>query len=300
MKEIKDKVLNEINLGRKIVIYGTGKSARELEDVIGFSKKDIYGYMETKPLYKTYKGYQVYSLEEAILLDFSKVLIVVASAYNAEITSGLEKKGLKKDVEFFNYSEYTEFLEGIADIRIINNKKIGKYSYGVMKHINNHYLQEIGSFCSINSKVIIGPLNHPLGWISTSPFFYKSIEEISGKEKMIGILEESYRVDVYETNAPQSIVIKNDVWIGTNAIIMPGVTLGNGCIVAAGAVVTKDVPDYAVVGGVPAKVIKYRYAPDEIKLLLNSKWWEWSIEKIKNHLEIFRNPKDFLDLIKKN
>ena len=93
------------------------------------------------------------------------------------------------------------------------------------------------------------------------------------------------------------VEIGHDVWIGTNVTILPSVKIGNGAIIAAGAVVTKDIPDYAIVGGVPAKVLKYRFSDDEIKRLNQSKWWEWPDEKIKRHINKFSAPEDFFDLI---
>jgi virginiamycin A acetyltransferase len=83
------------------------------------------------------------------------------------------------------------------------------------------------------------------------------------------------------------IVIGNDVWIGANAIILPGVTIGDGAIVAAGAVVSRDVPPYAIVGGVPAKILRYRYTEEQIKKLLKIAWWNWSPEKIAINVDYF-------------
>ncbi len=89
--------------------------------------------------------------------------------------------------------------------------------------------------------------------------------------------------------------IGNDVWIGANVLILDGVTIGNGAIIAAGAVVTKDVPPYAVVGGVPAKIIKYRFNKEEIDFLEQLKWWEkdekWLTEygKYFNNVELLKN-----------
>lgn len=85
-------------------------------------------------------------------------------------------------------------------------------------------------------------------------------------------------------------IIGNDVWIGANAIILQGVTIGDGAIIAAGAVVTKDVPPYAIVGGVPAKVIKYRFSDEVILKLLQIKWWdkpeEWIIQKLEKFTDV--------------
>jgi acetyltransferase-like isoleucine patch superfamily enzyme len=91
--------------------------------------------------------------------------------------------------------------------------------------------------------------------------------------------------------APSSaaVTIENNVWIGDSVIILPGVTIGNGAVLAAGSIVTKDVPAYAIVGGCPAKVLKFRFDETKIKEIEQSKWWDWPIEKMKDNIEFFQN-----------
>jgi virginiamycin A acetyltransferase len=84
-------------------------------------------------------------------------------------------------------------------------------------------------------------------------------------------------------------VIGNDVWIGYQAVIMPGVHIGDGAIIATRAVVTKDVPAYGIVGGVPARIIKYRFDKPTIQMLLTIKWWDWDIQKIQTNLSVIRH-----------
>jgi acetyltransferase-like isoleucine patch superfamily enzyme len=129
----------------------------------------------------------------------------------------------------------------------------------------------IGKYCSIANDVIIGLGSHPLNLFSTSPLFYKRINPLKLK-----LVKENQDIKEYKP-----IHIGHDVWIGTRAIIMDGVRIGNGAVVASNSVVTKDVPAYAIVGGVPAKIIKYRFT-DEIQLsLLKSNWWDMDISQIK-------------------
>lgn len=97
-----------------------------------------------------------------------------------------------------------------------------------------------------------------------------------------------------ELNKP--CYIGNDVWIGRGVMIKNGIKIGNGAIIGAGAVVTKDVPDYAIVGGVPAKIIRYRFDENTIKLLLESKWWDYPFDVIKD-LD-HRNPLHFIEQLK--
>ena len=141
--------------------------------------------------------------------------------------------------------------------------KIGKYTYvGEYSVLYGHTY--IGRYCSIARNVAIGAAGHRLDMLSTSPIPFKAPMTESGS----GV--ENYP----ETN------IGNDVWIGIGATILMGIQVGHGAVIAAGAVVTKDVPPYAVVAGVPAKVIKYRFKDEIIKELLESKWWELDIDEV--------------------
>ena len=129
---------------------------------------------------------------------------------------------------------------------------------------------EIGKFCSIGSGasfILAGNQGHNHKWISAYPFN----PEIFSNAK-----------DGFQTKG--DTIIGNDVWIGTEAIIMPGVKIGDGAVIGTRAVVTKDVEPYTVVGGNPAKVIKKRFADKEIKQLLEIKWWNWNVEKINEAL----------------
>lgn len=121
-----------------------------------------------------------------------------------------------------------------------NNVEIGKYTYGLWA-AEIAPKTKIGAFCSIAPNVKIGLMNHPMEYVSTHPFLYY---------KDRGFVTED--IQIPQKSAP---IIDDDVWIGTNVVILPGVHIGQGAIIGAGAVVTKDVPPYACVGGVP-KVVK--------------------------------------------
>lgn len=150
----------------------------------------------------------------------------------------------------------------------VNNSEINPYSYlGKNCLVQN---TTIGKFCSIANDVLIGLGNHPLDLFSTSPLFYRKINPLK-----IDLIKKDLDVIEYKP-----IFIGNDVWIGTRSVIMDGVILGHGSVVAANSVVTKDVPPYAVVGGVPAKVIKFRFSPEKVEQILRDKLWDSSIDKI--------------------
>jgi virginiamycin A acetyltransferase len=135
----------------------------------------------------------------------------------------------------------------------------------------------IGKFCAIASgaKFIMNGANHEMTPISTYPFAIFG----NGWEK----INDGANLDTKYPNKGDTI-IGNDVWIGYNATIMPGVKIGNGAVIASQAVVTNDVPDYAIVGGNPARVIRKRFDDNAIERLLKIAWWHWDIEKITVNL----------------
>ena len=125
-----------------------------------------------------------------------------------------------------------------------------------------------GSFCSIAKGVeIMTDGAHPVDWVSTYPF------------RIIWGLPGAYE----DGHPPKSgdINIGNDVWIASEVMVLPGVTIGDGAVIAARSVVTRDIPPYSIAGGVPAKVIRYRFSSEVIDALLKIKWWEWNDDKIK-------------------
>lgn len=164
----------------------------------------------------------------------------------------------------------------------VNDSKIGSYTY----ICDNSMLDncEVGNFCSIASNVQVISSTHPTdSFVSTSPVFH-SLQKQCG----ITFVKERKFEEILSVGG-RTVKIGNDVWIGQNAIIMGGKTIGNGAIIAAGAVVTKDVPDYAIVGGVPARLIRYRFDEDTIIKLNKSEWWYRPIEWIKSHSHDFSN-----------
>lgn len=153
------------------------------------------------------------------------------------------------------------------------NSSLGKYSYIARNTLVQN--TEIGAFCSISENCNIGLPSHPINFLSTSPVFLKGTNPV--RKNFLNVKYES---------CPKTF-IGNDVWIGADVKIKSGITIGNGAVIGAGAVVTKNIPDFAVVGGVPAKIIKYRFDDETISKLLDSNWWELSETNIVSKFQEF-------------
>ena len=165
-------------------------------------------------------------------------------------------------IEVGDYTIYNDF---IADPLLFEKNNV-LYHYPIHRE-----KLIIGKFCSIacGTKFLFNCANHTLKSLSTYtfPLFYEEWE-----------LEKSNITTAWDNKG--NIVIGNDVWIGYEAVIMAGVHIGDGAIIAARAVVTKDVPPYTIVGGTPAKEIRKRFDAEVIEQLLTQKWWDWSTDKI--------------------
>lgn len=175
--------------------------------------------------------------------------------------------------------------------------KCGKHTYGPLR---DHWLvKSTGAFCSFAPGTDVVD-NHAIEYISTHTFIYygrqnNKIFEREWNELRGGIEYIDGIIPKGNTYKLKKITIGNDVWLGKNVLITNSSNIGNGVIAGAGAVITKDVPDYAVVVGVPARIIKYRYTPMEIEALNRIAWWDWSDEKIKeNYDDFYLNIKDFI------
>lgn len=174
------------------------------------------------------------------------------------------------------FGNYNTLYDNIT----ISNSKINDFVYiGSETKISNTI---IGKFCSIGPDVKIGLGKHPTHLISTFPAFFST-----RKQCQITFTDKDYYIETGK------ITIGNDVWIGANAIIMDDITIGNGAVIAAGAVVTKNVAPYEIVGGVPARLIKKRFADKEIENLLDFKWWEKDYSWLKQNSSLFNNSLQF-------
>lgn len=156
----------------------------------------------------------------------------------------------------------------------IYKSKIGDYSYIAPNSTIVH--TDIGKFCSIGSNCTIGLASHSIDLLSTSPIF-------TSKNNATGY---SW-VNIDSFGEYKEVLIGSDVWIGTRVIIMGGLKVGNGAVIGAGSIVTKDVPDYSIVAGVPAKFIRSRFSEQLVEKLLKRRWWDYQIDILKENIDLF-------------
>ena len=121
---------------------------------------------------------------------------------------------------------------------------------------------DIGSFVSIANRVVLGGGKHPMDWVGMSPVFYTGRDSVT------------FKASTHQRPPPARITIGNDVWIGHSAVVMQGVQIGHGAVIGAGSIVTRDVPDYAVVAGNPARLLRHRFDKKTVQRLLDSAWWQ--------------------------
>ena len=153
---------------------------------------------------------------------------------------------------------------------------------------------KVGRFCSIGHKVTVLTGTHPSHkYVSTNPVFYS----LGLQNGMTFVNEQKFKEKIFADEEHQyGAIIGNDVWIGYNVTIMGGVTIGDGAIVATGALVNSNVEPYTIVVGQPAKIIKKRFADDQIEWLLKFKWWDKPLEWIKEHANNFDDIEQFIKM----
>lgn len=291
-----DRMLKNVK-GRKIYIWGAGNGGRILLHVMERCGVQISGFIDNNDAIKEYLGYLVERPDTR--KSEQDYLIIALMSCEFEIVKQLEEIGFS-DRDCFYIVENS--LCNTEDI-IYKGCRVGRYTYGYADLLEYFPMAEsIGRYCSISRTARIWN-NHSLDCVTTSPILdHMGFYPWEWNDKIRYYIKEygthSGNIAPFDSaisdNRPVSI--GNDVWIGANALILPGVHIGDGAVVAAGAVVTKDVEEYAIVGGVPAKLIKYRFNKADREKLLKIQWWNWTQEEIKNNLELFYCPKKFLQI----
>lgn len=301
ISECIEHIINKggVELSKKIIIYPCGDIGIYAAGVM----KSIYA-VEPAYLIDNHKCKYSDNIHEVSFLENinTEEYVLLLASMNWDIYTEL-----KETAEKYFPSDRIVELESMKFAGKESRKKVetkcGKYSYGPLcKH---PFVESIGAFCSFAAGTDVVE-NHAMNYISTHPFVY-----YSGSNLFDGWDRLSY--DAYGDQdwyfpgvKPHAKYLKmrrarigNDVWLGKNVIITNGAYVGNGVIAAAGAVITKDVPDYAVVAGVPARIIKYRYAPEQIEALNKIAWWDWSDDEIRDRFDDFYLPiEKFIDKYK--
>jgi acetyltransferase-like isoleucine patch superfamily enzyme len=214
----------------------------------------------------------------SIILSFCKRVYLITKLSIKHPTCRFDTTSLIVECEFEKYVV-------IFDNNKLYASKIGAYSYIQMGGRIFHC--EIGRFCSIAASVSIAPGMHDMSRITTHPSFYFFTPSLP-------------KIFVTENKLPlfSKVLIGNDVWIGEKVIIIDGVTIGDGAVIASGAVVVKDVLPYSVVGGVPARHIKYRFSEETIELIQKSQWWNFTDKWFEENGELMLDVDKFIEYLK--
>jgi len=199
--------------------------------------------------------------------------------------------------KFKYHKRYSDSYLKLGYMTRLNNVVFGKYNWtservtldnvslGDFSYVSeNSVILEatIGKFCSIGPNVRVAPGKHPTRtFVSTHPALFSNPDYCQKN-----FLDKDYH------NPDRHVTIGNDVWICANAVIADGVNIGDGAIIGANSVVTSDVEPYAIVGGVPARFIRFRFEKDEIEFLMKFKWWDKDIEWIERNKDLFLNIKE--------
>lgn len=307
----------------RILIWGSGingvRYAQILTDVIGFVDNNVREADDRKVI-----GLPVFSPGEIKNLEFDCIVISCGwdyeNIYNQIKMIGFADK-IKKYDEVVGIKELQisqgEEINGadfynceiigngpIIELPVRFNKVtfnscafVGAWTY-IQQNAMLKYVTRIGRFCSIAANVVIWNANHNIDAISTAVMFDGNIKWLENFYQGIDKNQWVEWTSAMKRNKKplkrSTLIIGNDVWIGNGAKVLQGVTIGDGAVVGTGAVVTKDVPPYAVVGGSPAKIIKYRFSDEIIARLLELKWWEYG-PNILLGLDIINPTNEVLD-----
>jgi len=252
----------------------------------------------------------------AVWGDPTRLLIRQLKPYKFQVTDNVDSRKhyvipvTEIDLDDFLLDEQSKPFKYVTDYYAFENlgrwlpfewscygANVGRQSYfgeRVIKACKYDFIERIGHFTSINSTASIH-CDHPQSMM----FMSDDIAEILNDENKAllasRILEDPK--NPYSLNKANKLIIGNDVWIGSYAFINSSKvkSIGDGALIGAGAVVLEDVPPYAIVVGVPAKIKRYRFSPEMIKTLLRVKWWNWSFDEINANADALMSPEIFME-----
>ena len=310
-------VENALQIGkRKFVLYPYGYNGMKAEQIL----RRRYGIPDLLLIDNNLASYspRVSLMSDLKKADFPEEAILIFTLENPTVFKQVYQAipdFIPRDAVIFIFEEIAKENKGKGASEDFLYRKclVGRHTTGYEYIVSRPGLcKSIGRFCAINGSARIVS-NHPLDMVSVSSSFYTpphadSPAELDGADDNLFAQRllccQKYGRFSYnkDFNVPlgsyvaknEPCVIGNDVWIGHNVPIMPGLNIGDGAVLAANCVVTHDVNPYTIVAGVPARPIRKRFSEEDIEKFLRIKWWEWTDEKIKENYELFYQPKAFL------
>lgn len=284
--------------GRQLAVWGCGMCGVACTDVLREAGLDVSIYADSNLQERiSFMGRGVCS---PLSLTSDKYFIVIAiSSLDTVPDDFLSSRG------FLEYMDYVHVMDTewfAHDDLIYKGVPVGRMTYGYKELLAEYPMaSRIGRYCSINGTARIWN-NHPLEYVTTSPILdyrafspsYKEYLRRRGFCEKYGKYHDNHPIENSPLRDNRPVAVGNDVWIGANVILLPGIQIGDGAVLAAGAVVTKDVEPYAIIGGVPARLIRKRFSDDVIEKLLRIAWWNWEPDKIEENIELFYQPEKFL------
>lgn len=281
------------NMGeRKIVIWGTREKGRRAKEIVESLGEKCLCFISSRPRTDTCCGLP---LRTPDFLDPARHYVILTTSA-PEVLRFLQHGGFRRDGGFGAGGSWLLLRSMWHDDMEFDGCWIGRGTYGY-ENIGGWDLglqiKRIGRYCSINDHVQIVAHNHTVNWVSTHPFLSETCFAPASEKIWSSIEETGWRLLREKPAEDELVEIGNDVWIGTNAVLLSGVHVGDGAVIGAGAIVTKDVPPYAIVGGVPAEPIRYRFPKEMIDAFLRIKWWDWPLEDIEDRMGLFYRPELF-------
>ena len=266
---------------KRFILFGAnqdGKKAMEmLKPMIWSDQVEILCFLDNDSRLDGTTIQAIPVLAPHRISDYEYDKVIICPIFVEEITEQLLDLGVDRSKIESLYKE--QFFS--RKNRMVFGCPIGRYSY--FKPTTTLIDTEIGQFCHIGDHCNIGLKGHDVSLTSTYPLAYHFSAENHDPSK---------DKSADQKRLKQKVLIKNDVYIGEGVSIMSGVTIGNGVVIGSKSFINKDVADYEIVGGIPARRIATRFESEEIEKLLKIAWWDWSEAEIQNHLQLLNSSID--------